>query len=136
MRRRTFIQTLISGLAVLGTSGVVHSQQRTGQRKILLQESPLAGYQYHRAQGVWPFLREKELLQLKREPHNRYDPNAIGVWFKNDMLGYVPRRENLTLAQMMDRGEKLEASITRLLVESDPWKRVRFEVLVVDGING
>jgi len=131
MHRRTFIQTLISGLAVLGTSGVVYSQKRMGQRKLLLQESPLAGYQYHRAQGVWPFLREGELLQLKREPHNRHDSNAIGVWFKNDRLGYVPRRENLTLAQMMDRGEKLEGCITRLVVEGDPWRRVRFSVVLM-----
>ncbi len=122
MHRRTFLRTLISGLAVIG----LHN---TGQRKILLQESPLAGYQYHRASGVWSFLREGELLHLKRAPHNRYDTNAIGVWFKNDMLGYVPRQENRTLAQMMYNGEMLEGRITRLLVEDDPWKRVRFGVV-------
>lgn len=129
MHRRTFIHTLISGLGILGFQSAMHRTNGIS-RKILLQESPLAGYQYHRAPGVWPFLREGEQLRLIREPHNRHDPNAIAVWFKNDMLGYVPRRENRTLAQVMDRGEKLKARITRLLVESDPWQRLRFEVFL------
>jgi hypothetical protein len=96
--------------------------------RILLQESPLAGYQYHRASGIWPFLRVGQVLQLRREPANSHDPNAIGVWYKNDHLGYVPRRENRTLAQMMDRGERLEARIVRLLEDENPWRRIRFRV--------
>ena len=105
-----------------------HSKGSLKRQAVLLQESPLAGFQYHRASGVWSFLRKGEKLLLKREPHNRHDPNAIAVWFMNDKLGYVPRRENRRLAVMMDRGEKLEARITLLLDEDDPWRRVRFEV--------
>jgi hypothetical protein len=96
--------------------------------RILLQESPLAGYQYHRASGIWPFLRVGEVLRLRREPANPHDPNAIAVWYKNEHLGYVPRRENRTLAQMMDRGERLEARIVRLLEDENPWRRIRFRV--------
>jgi len=96
--------------------------------RILLQESPLAGYQYHRASGVWPFLRVGEALRLRREPANPHDPNAIAVWYRNEHLGYVPRRENRTLAQMMDRGERLEARIVRLLEDENPWRRIRFRV--------
>ena len=97
-------------------------------RRILLQESPLAGYQYHRAPGIWPFLRVNEKLQLRRELGNPHDSHAIAVWFKNEHLGYVPRRENKTLAQMMDRGERLEARIIRLLDEDNPWRRIRFRI--------
>jgi hypothetical protein len=96
--------------------------------RILLQESPLAGYQYHRASGVWPFLRVGEVLRLRREPANHHDPNAIAVWYKNEHLGYVPRRENRTLAQLMDRGECLEARIVRLLDDENPWRRIRFRI--------
>ena len=96
--------------------------------RILLQESPLAGYQYHRASGVWSFLRVGEVLRLHREPANPHDPNAIAVWYKNEHLGYVPRRENRTLAQLMDRGERLEARIVRLLEDENPWRRIRFRV--------
>ena len=101
---------------------------RRGGARLVLQESPLAGFQYHRAHDVWPFLREGSELSLCREPSNPYDRNAIGVWFLNDLLGYVPRRENHTLAQLMDRGERLRARVVRLLDCDNPWRRIRFEV--------
>jgi hypothetical protein len=95
---------------------------------ILLQESPVAGFQHHRGAAIWPFLREGEKLNLVRECVNQHDPNAIAIYFRNDKLGYVPRRENATLAQMLDRGERLDAEIVRLLDEENPWRRVRFQV--------
>lgn len=127
MLRRSRIQHLLRRFN-LGGSLIVRQLPPEPTRRILLQESPLAGYQYHRASGIWTFLRVGEKLQLRREPGNLYDPNAIAIWFKNEHLGYVPRRENKTLAQMMDRGERLEAQIVRLLEEENPWRRVRFRV--------
>jgi hypothetical protein len=129
MRRRTFLHNLLGTLG-MGMSGGLSAGETDLEpaRRILLQESPLAGYQYHRGPGIWPFLRPGEPLILRREPANRHDPNAIAVWFRNDHLGYVPRRENKTLAQMMDRGEELEARIVRLLDDDNPWRRIRFRV--------
>jgi len=94
-----------------------------------VQEYRLAGFQYYRAEGIWPFLRVGEALRLQREPHNRHDSNAIAVYFKNDMLGYIPSAENGLLAQMMDHGESLEASITQLLPDLKPWRGVKFSVI-------
>lgn len=132
MHANNLLRSAINGIALIG----FHRRGRTApdkQRKTtLLQESPLAGFQYHRGHGVWSFLRVGGALRLKREPHNRHDPNAIAVWFMNDKLGYVPRNENEKLAAMMDRGELLEAQITRLLDEDDPWRRVRFEVYLYE----
>jgi hypothetical protein len=98
------------------------------RRKIVLLESPLAGFQYHRAAAIWPFLQVGESLRLKREPCNPYDRYAIGVWFKNEHLGYIPKRENRTLAQLLDQGERLETTIIRLLDDENPWRRIRCQV--------
>ncbi|HBH36247.1 MAG TPA: HIRAN protein, partial [Gammaproteobacteria bacterium] len=38
--------------------------------------------------------------------------------------------ENSTIAQMLDRGEKLNAKITRLLDENNPWRRVRISIFL------
>jgi hypothetical protein len=125
MQRRTFLQTLF-GVAATASLGSLHAKNRA--RKIVLLESPLAGYQYHRAEGVWPFLRVGEALQLVREPGNPYDPNAIAIYFKNDRLGYVPRKENRALAVMLERGEQMQAHVIRLANDPDPWQRLRFRV--------
>ncbi|MCP3671442.1 MAG: HIRAN protein [Gammaproteobacteria bacterium] len=128
MNRRRFIKSLLGGL---GGSLLTTTVQPHSTKRILIQESPIAGIQYHRAEAVWPFLRTGETLHLKREPQNRYDRNAISVWFRNEKLGYVPRRENTTLAQMIDHRQQLEGQIIRLAEDNNPWQRIRISVSLI-----
>lgn len=39
---------------------------------------------------------------LAREPTNAYDPNAIAVYVDGRRVGYVPRKNNATLARFID----------------------------------
>jgi hypothetical protein len=106
------------------------AQGRVPSVRLLLQESPLAGYRYASAAEVWPLLRVGDALELSREPDNPQDPNAVRVEWRGRKLGYVPRRENAALAWGLDRGEPLRARITRLEPHPNPARRVRFEVYV------
>ncbi|MEN8175163.1 MAG: HIRAN domain-containing protein [Pseudomonadota bacterium] len=133
MQRRTFIGTLLGGLGAGFLSKAGSREALADIEGIIIQESPLAGFQYHRAEAVWPFLREGEPLQLVREAANPHDLNAVAVYFRNEKLGYVPRRENTAVAQMLDRGQKLDARIVRLRDEANPWRRVRFSVALAQG---
>lgn len=99
------------------------------QAHILLQDSPLAGFQYHHGKQFWSELKPGDALSLTREPDNPYDHNATRVDWQGFKLGYVPRRENADVARMLDNGAKLEARITRLVKSRDPWQRIRFEIL-------
>ena len=97
---------------------------------ILLQDSPLAGFQYHAGKTLWRQMRVGNALTLIREPDNRHDARAVRVEWQGHKIGYVPRRENADVARFMDGGQKLEARISRLAEVRDPWSRVRFEVLI------
>lgn len=99
------------------------------QASILLQDSPLAGFQYHNGKALWSSIMVGDTLVLVREPQNPYDEKAIRVDWHGHKLGYVPRRENADIARMMDNGARLEARITRLIESRDPWQRIRFEIL-------
>lgn len=104
---------------------------RQNEAGVLLQESPLAGFNHYRGLAIWPFLSEGEPLALVRETINVYDSKAVAVYFRNEKLGYVPQRENHVIAQMLDRGQRLTAHITRLRQDQNPWRRVHFEVKLV-----
>jgi hypothetical protein len=119
---------LAAGLLVV----VAHAlgEERSPNLRILVQESPLAGYRYAAAPEVWPLLRVGDRLALSREPDNPHDPNAVRVEWRGRTLGYVPRRENAALAWGLDRGEPLRARITRLEPHPNPARRLRFEVYV------
>ena len=97
---------------------------------ILLQDSPLAGFQYHAGKALWPQMRVGDALTLIREPDNSHDAKAVRVEWQGRKIGYVPRRENADVARFMDDGQMLVARIVRLAEVRDPWSRVRFEILI------
>ena len=127
MKRRTFFQRLFSGLGLAAVGPVVVAEDRS----VLIQESPVAGFQFHSGEIVWSSLSVGAPLALKREPHNSHDSNAVAVYYQNHKLGYVPRGENSAIAQMLDRGEHLKATIVKLSEGEDPWERIRLNISLV-----
>jgi hypothetical protein len=100
------------------------------QVRLLVQSSPLAGFNYHQAPEVWQGMRVGDALELAREPDNVHDGRAIRVQWRGNKLGYVPRAQNAALAWAMDRGESLEARVSRLQPHRNPRKRIEFEVYI------
>ena len=98
---------------------------------ILVQNSPLAGSQYYAAAMVWDEIRVGDRLTLVREADNRHDRNAIRVEWRGHKLGYVPRAENRAAARALDAGERLEARVTGLRDDPDPWRRIEFSVHLI-----
>ena len=106
------------------------AQGPTGSVRLLVQSAPLAGFRYHAAGGVWNELRVGDALELLREADNPHDANAIAVAWRGRKLGYVPRRDNAALAWGLDRGERLQARISRLSTHPNPARRIEFEVFI------
>ena len=74
MKRRNFLGNLAiafatplaakaGGMVAVGGRGGV-----AGQRELLIQRNPVAGFQYHDGEVVWPRLAEGDPLRLQREP--------------------------------------------------------------------
>ncbi|HMV18882.1 MAG TPA: HIRAN domain-containing protein [Zoogloea sp.] len=125
MRSRRY-RARVAGLALVLCTGSSLAQQV----RILVQNSPLAGFQYYSGKILWDEMREGDPLVLVREPDNRHDTAAIRVEWRGVQLGHLPRAENAALAAEMDRGVKVEGRIGRLTKDPNPWKRLRVEVYV------
>lgn len=96
--------------------------------RILVQDSPLAGYQYYEGKALWHEMRPGDKLKLVREPDNPHDANAIRLEWKGNKLGYVPRRDNSDLARQMDLGMTAEARITALKTRSNGRNLLSYEI--------
>ena len=120
----------MAALGVLLFAEVACGDEPWAQARILIQSSPLAGFQFYRGKILWGEMKVGDPLTLTREPDNPYDPNAVRVDWRGEKLGYVPRADNADLARHMDRGTKVEARISRLTEDRSPWKRIRFDVYV------
>src|SRR5450759_3823109 len=115
---------LLAGLSVLADRAAAQ------QVRILVQSSLLAGFKYHQAPEVWQGMRIGDALKLEREPDNVHDAQAISVQWRGHKVGSVQRAQNAALAWAMDRGESLDARVSRLQPHRNPRKRIEFEVYV------
>lgn len=120
MNKRSFLRGV---LAALG-AGLAAAPAAARSRNVLIQCSPLAGFQYHAGEELWPQLAVGQPLALVREPANPHDERAVRIDWRGHKLGYLPRVENTAVAQMLDRGEQLHARIAALRASQDPWERV------------
>lgn len=71
----------------------------------------LAGVTFGNCQEAinkWGY-RDIGYFSLVREPNNQHDPNAVGVRFLDDRLGYLQRPVAKRLAPVMDAGTQLTA---------------------------
>lgn len=100
------------------------------EARIIVQQSPLAGFQYYDGKVLWDNMRIGDTLSLVREPQNPHDGNAVRVEWKGQPLGYVPRRNNSDVARQMDRGAPVQARIVNLKEARNPWQRVEFEIFI------
>ena len=138
MQRRSLLSSLVAAGAALPFAS--RAQQAASpdelprggmNRELLIQQSPVAGFQYHDGEAVWPQLSVNDSLRLQREPENPYDRQAVAVYRDDFKLGYVPRAANTAVSQMMDRGERLSARVERLRESRDPWKRVELSIVAL-----
>ncbi len=51
-------------------------------------------------------------LKLIHEPTNKYDPNAIAVYFKGVKLGYISKNNNKKILAIAQKGHTINAVLT------------------------
>jgi len=129
MNRRGFLSLLLFG-SLLGLT-LAKAGRAAPERRILIQASPVAGSQHHHGAELWPRLAVGQPLTLMRESRNPHDCYAVALYWQDRKLGYIPQRENIVAAQMLDRREALQAAITQLTHSDNPWQRVHFKVEAV-----
>jgi hypothetical protein len=129
-RRLTLLlTTLLTTLALLSVAAPLRAAE-SGEMRLLVQSSPLAGFRHYAGETFWSQLREGDALTLIREPDNPHDANAVRIEWRGHQLGYLPRAENRAVAAAMDAGEPIDARIARLRVARNPWQRILVDVYV------
>lgn len=128
MFRRTFLKSLFGAALALpaATQGVGNAPRKL----LILQRSPIAGFQYHDGESVWHRLSPGDPLHLTREPDNPRDQRAVAVHWHDAKLGYIPRTDNCAVSQLLDRGQPVRARIRSLNKSNDPWQRITLELFV------
>lgn len=108
-------------------SGTAHAEAFA---RIVVQQSPLAGFRHYADGELWDAMRVGDALALVRERDNPHDPNAVRIEWNGRTVGYVPRTDNVHLARQIDHGAKPQARITALHRSRNGRHRVSYEISV------
>jgi hypothetical protein len=127
MSRRAFLKSLTTLIGGCALPALAHAKPILSTSKTL-QRSPVAGFQHHQGEVLWQQFAIGQPLQLVREPNNRHVDRAVRVEWQGRKLGYIPRLDNAAVSQLLDRGERLDAKISRMNESRNPWERAGVEV--------
>ena len=97
-------------------------------RDIILLESFVAGWQYHKGDRVWPVISHGDTLELRREPQSPYDEKAIAVYWQDTKLGYIPRADNTVIAHLLDQGARVRVSVLQKNPDAPSWERLEMRL--------
>ena len=102
------------------------------QQEILLIQVDVAGTGYcDRIRKVQKELLPGMQLTLRRHPDNEYDEFAIGIYHNNIRIGWVPMKNNLVVARLMDAGKLLTCKIDSIEPD-DKWPEIEVSLYLVD----
>jgi hypothetical protein len=100
-------------------------------RELVALECYVAGTSFRKIDAIEPQLDKKVRLDMKREPKNEHNDFAIGLWFNDTKVGYLPRDKNETVARLMDGGKQFYATIQTREYEGN-WLRLEIQVIMKD----
>ena len=80
---------------------------------------------------VQKYLDAGMILTMRRHPDNEVDQYAIGIYHKDTRIGWVPMKDNLVIARLMDAGKMFTCKVVRI----DPderWPKINVSIYMVD----
>lgn len=99
--------------------------------EIHLFDTYVAGTTYLSDKSVLDKIKKGDNLFLQRED-NKFDSNAILIFTEDKhKLGYIPERDNIIFARLMDAGKMLDAKISNIEVKGT-FHKISIGIYLVD----
>lgn len=117
-------------LAFIGSGGVNAISPFT--REIFLLDIVVAGTTFCKEMDeIYPLLLPDTKLKMVRHPKNEYDELAIGVYYNDVRIGWIPREMNEVISRLMDAGKAFFCRITDVS-KKGTWTKVDSKVYMVE----
>jgi hypothetical protein len=101
-------------------------------QEIFLLEIDIAGTNHCKEiETVENQIVPEKMLNMKREPDNKFDEYAIAIYCEHVRVGYVPAKLNLVCSRLMDAGKLFFCRVVEKEWEMK-WLRITANVYMVE----
>lgn len=101
-------------------------------REIFLLDIVVAGTSFCESiNDITPMLTPQEVLKMVRDPQNEHDTQAIGIYYKNTRIGWVPRELNLVISRLMDAGKMFFCRVQKV-TNVHSWVKIEGKIYMVE----
>lgn len=80
---------------------------------------------------VQKYLAPGMQLTMRRHPENEVDEYAIGIYHRDTRIGWVPMKDNLVMARLMDAGKMFTCKVVSV-GEDERWPKINVSIYMVD----
>lgn len=132
MQRLDFVKSLVGICGIAKVSELNVKQYE----KVYLKQFFVRGFQYYDGPNCFEEINKSGLIELIREPANKFDKKAIALHFDKKKIGYVPRESNKTISILMDT-ELLEfhAEITHIEPLASHWEQIQVAIFALKEVK-
>ncbi|MHB9055136.1 MAG: HIRAN domain-containing protein [Paludibacteraceae bacterium] len=117
-------------LAMIGTGGVKALTPFT--REIFLLDIVIAGTTFcENMDELEPDLIPDTVLKMIRDPKNKHDELAIGIYYQETRIGWVPRELNEVISRLMDAGKAFFGRIVKTR-KINAWLKINAAIFMVE----
>lgn len=117
-------------LALMGSGGV--NALAPFSREIYLLDIVVAGTSFcEHLDEVEPQLLPDTVLKMIRQPENKYDKLAIGIYMGTVRIGWVPMEHNEVISRLMDAGKAFFCRVEKTTRKKD-WLQVKARIFMVE----
>jgi hypothetical protein len=117
-------------LALIGSGGV--DALAPFSREIYLLDIVVAGTTFcNEMDKLEPELLPETVLKMIRQPQNKHDELAIGIYFNSTRVGWVPMEHNEVISRLMDAGKAFFCRIESTKRKGN-WVKIKAKIFMVE----
>ena len=103
------------------------------QREIFVMNVYVAGTGYCKTiEQIQDQITDTTHLTMRRQPENKVDQYAIGIYYNQTRIGWVPMKDNLVIARLMDAGKMFNCKVVKVNRKDPSWPRINVSIYMVD----
>ena len=88
----------------------------------------MVGMQYRKSNKLLASLKKGARLELRRDPHNPVDSNAVEVWYGDKHVAFIKATQAVALAKRMDDSLRTTINARLMFFDDDHWPEVEVEL--------